>query len=147
MYSIQYKQPFNDASLIAIFTTSRQSFKFLDPNLMFCGRKSRKEGAETASTSCFLQSAFSDSPLLPVKLPRCNGWPASLNHIKPQKQEASLHCYYWDKDPSFTACTIVILHTINLCLHLQCRPRKLWLLLLLWSWKRRQKAIKSQFIF
>lgn len=41
------------------------------------------------------------SSLAPVKLPRCNGLPASLNHIKTQEQEASSHCYYQDKDHGF----------------------------------------------
>lgn len=71
---------------------------------MVCSRKSREEEAEPASNSCFLlllllsvrgvsDCVFRQS-LPPVKLPRCNGRSADLNHIKPYKQEASLHCYY-----------------------------------------------------
>lgn len=51
-----------------------------------------------------------------VKLARCNGLPASLNHIKPHKQEVFPHYYYLDKDPSWTTYIIDIL-LICLCLH------------------------------
>lgn len=132
-------QPCNAASLIAIFTTLPFQvffFFFFDQNLIVCGRKCREEGAEPATASCFPSCsvkgvsvwAFRQS-LPPVKLPRCNGLPASLNHIKTHEQEASPHCYYWDKDPTFTTHTIVILPTINLCLRLQYFPRKSLLLL------------------
>lgn len=89
--------------------------------MMVCGRRWRKEGAETASTSCFLVvvqwecqvCAFRQS--LPfVKLPRCSVRHASLNHIKPHQQEACHHCYYQDKDPVFSSCTIIILSPIKL---------------------------------
>ena len=49
------------------------------------------------------QSASLRQPLPPVKLPRCNALPASRNHIKTHEQEASPHCYYWDRKNAITA--------------------------------------------
>lgn len=109
----------------------------LIPVLWLCSQKSyynlvvtrTTSGGKRGRTSCFFSQqegsvslcvpTVSQQSLPPAKLPRCNDQPASLNHIKPHRQEASVHCYYWDKDPVFST-ALLPFSLPQIC----CLPRK-----------------------